>query len=174
MRAMARRPDGSEQALVEVKGVDAAYPLVGSVALSDGMELTEAIRRQPGAAVDSILLDRLGLKVGDQLSLGKTLGADPRHHRGRTRQDHGSPDGRPARVRLARHAAQHGPDRTGQPGHAGAMRLKLDGASAETDRGLVNFTQSAKQALPEGGFTIRDRRDPLRRFRARWSGCANS
>ena len=29
MRAMARRPDGSEQALVELKGVDAAYPLVG-------------------------------------------------------------------------------------------------------------------------------------------------
>ena len=32
MRAMARRPDGSEQALVELKGVDAAYPLVGDVA----------------------------------------------------------------------------------------------------------------------------------------------
>ena len=29
MRAMARRPDGSEQALIELKGVDAAYPLVG-------------------------------------------------------------------------------------------------------------------------------------------------
>ena len=29
MRAMARRPDGTEQALVELKGVDAAYPLVG-------------------------------------------------------------------------------------------------------------------------------------------------
>ena len=34
MRAMARRPDGAEQALVELKGVDAAYPLVGSVALA--------------------------------------------------------------------------------------------------------------------------------------------
>ena len=29
MRAMARQPNGSEQALVELKGVDAAYPLVG-------------------------------------------------------------------------------------------------------------------------------------------------
>jgi putative ABC transport system permease protein len=84
MRAMARRPDGSEQALVEVKGVDAAYPLVGSVTLSDGVDFTEAIRRQPGAAIDRILLDRLGLKVGDQLSLGKlqvpiraTIDAEP-------------------------------------------------------------------------------------------------
>ena len=33
MRAMARHPNGTEQALVEVKGVDAAYPLVGAVRL---------------------------------------------------------------------------------------------------------------------------------------------
>ena len=38
--------------------------------------------------------------------------------------------------------------------------LKLGEGAGETDRGLVNFTQGAKQALPEGGFTIRDRRDP--------------
>ncbi len=31
MRAMARRPDGEDQALVELKAVDAAYPLVGEV-----------------------------------------------------------------------------------------------------------------------------------------------
>ena len=33
LRAMARRTDGSEQALVDLRGVDAAYPLVGSVNL---------------------------------------------------------------------------------------------------------------------------------------------
>jgi putative ABC transport system permease protein len=47
MRAMARRPDGAEQALVEVKGVDAAYPLVGAVTLSGGLSLDDAIRREP-------------------------------------------------------------------------------------------------------------------------------
>ena len=48
------------------------------------MSLDEAIRRQPGAAIDPILLERLGLKVGDQLSLGKievpiraTIAAEP-------------------------------------------------------------------------------------------------
>src|SRR6476660_6631926 len=70
MRAMARRPDGSEQALIEVKGVDAAYPLVGGVQLSDGSSFDEAIRREAGAVIDPILLERLGLKMGDRLSLG--------------------------------------------------------------------------------------------------------
>ena len=64
MRAMARRPDGSDQALVELKGVDAAYPLVGTVELEGGMPLHDALR--DGAAVDPVLLERLGLKVGDQ------------------------------------------------------------------------------------------------------------
>ena len=48
------------------------------------MSLDDAIRREPGAAVDPILLERLGLKVGDRLSLGKlevpiraTIAAEP-------------------------------------------------------------------------------------------------
>ena len=38
--------------------------------LAGDVSLDDAIRRQPGAAIDPILLERLGLKVGDQLSLG--------------------------------------------------------------------------------------------------------
>ena len=94
MRAMARRPDGAEQALIELKGVDAPIRLVGSVALADGLSLTSAIRSEPGAAVDPILLERLGLKVGDSLSLGRHRGADPRHYRRRARQ--ASPSGSPS------------------------------------------------------------------------------
>jgi putative ABC transport system permease protein len=159
MRAMARRPDGSEQALVEVKGVDAAYPLVGSVSLSDGVDFTEAIRRQSGAAIDRILLDRLGLKVGDQLSLGKllvpiraTIEAEPDKLTDRLTVG--------PRVFVSLDTLRN----TGliEPGSLVTWRyaLKLDGGAGQNDRGLVNFTQSAKQALPEGGFTIRDRRDP--------------
>ena len=159
MRAMARRPDGSEQALVEVKGVDAAYPLVGSVSLSDGADLTEAIRRGPGAAIDRILLDRLGLKVGDQISLGKiqvpitaTIEAEPDKITDRLTVG--------PRVFVSLDTLRS----TGliDPGSLVSWRyaLKLGQGAGETDRGLVNFTQGAKQALPEGGFTIRDRRDP--------------
>src|SRR5688500_1414909 len=50
LRAMGRRPDGSDQALVELRGVDAAYPLVGTIQLSGGLSVDEAVRRQPGAA----------------------------------------------------------------------------------------------------------------------------
>ncbi len=70
MRAMARRPDGTEQVLVEIKGVDLEYPLVGAVALSDGLSLTPAVHGDKGAAVDPILLERLGLRVGESLSIG--------------------------------------------------------------------------------------------------------
>ena len=70
VRGMARRPDGTEQALVELRGVDAAYPLVGTVKLSGSMPLDDAVRREPGAVVDPILLERLSLKVGDAISIG--------------------------------------------------------------------------------------------------------
>ena len=68
LRTMARNLDGSDQALAELKGVDAAYPLAGKVALADGGSLQEALTR--GAVVDPALLRRLGLKVGDTVMLG--------------------------------------------------------------------------------------------------------
>lgn len=159
MRAMARRLDGSEQVLVEVKGVDAAYPLVGSVSLADGADFTEAVRRRPGAAIDRILLDRLGLKVGDQISLGKiqvpitaTIVAEPDKITDRLTVG--------PRVFVSLDTLRS----TGliEPGSLVSWRyaLKLGQGAGETDRGLVDFTRDAKQALPEGGFTIRDRRDP--------------
>ena len=68
MRTMARRPDGSDQALAELKGVDAAYPLVGAVEVAGGAPLQEVLR--DGAVVDPALLERLKLKVGDEIGLG--------------------------------------------------------------------------------------------------------
>src|SRR5690606_29727394 len=43
MRTAARRPDGTDQALAELKIVDAAYPLVGTVEIADGAPLGEAL-----------------------------------------------------------------------------------------------------------------------------------
>ena len=36
LRAMARKPDGGEQALVDLKAVDGAYPLYGAVSFEEG------------------------------------------------------------------------------------------------------------------------------------------
>ena len=159
MRAMARRHDGTEQALVEIKGVDATYPLAGGVQLAGGVSLDETIRREPGAAIDAILLERLGLKVGDRVSLGTievpiraTIAAEPDKLTERLTVG--------PRVLVSLETLQ----RAGliDPGSLVGWRyaLKLDGSAAQSDGGLVAFRERVKQALPEGGFTVRDRRDP--------------
>ena len=72
MRAMARTPDG-RTALVEVKAVDAAYPLYGSVALDPPQPLAALLAQRDGAfgaAADPALLARLDLKPGARITLG--------------------------------------------------------------------------------------------------------
>lgn len=68
MRAMAARADGSDSVLVELKGVDAAYPLYGDFRLEPG-----ATRARPAGAEVAIgtdLAERLGVGVGDRLRIG--------------------------------------------------------------------------------------------------------
>ena len=64
MRAMARRVDGTARTLVEIKAVDDAYPLYGQLRLRPAGSLGRDV------AVDPILLDRLGMAVGDSLVVG--------------------------------------------------------------------------------------------------------
>ena len=73
MRSMVRLQDGSDQALVEVKAVDSAYPLYGTLKLQPDLLVSERFALQDGAygaAVPQLLLDRLNLKIGDQIMLG--------------------------------------------------------------------------------------------------------
>ena len=75
MRAMARTQDG-RTALVEVKAVDAAYPLYGSVALDPQQPLAQALAQREGAfgaAADPALLARLDLKLGTRITLGAAV-----------------------------------------------------------------------------------------------------
>ena len=159
VRGMARRLDGTEQALVELRGVDAAYPLVGTVKLSGSMPLNDAVRREPGAVVDPILLERLSLKVGDSLSIGTievpvraTIETEPDKI---TERLTGGP-----RVLVSLETLK----RAGlvDPGSLVGWRyaLKLGTEAGGSDAGLVKFGEAVKRALPEGGFTVRDRRDP--------------
>ncbi len=72
LRAMARAADGGAT-LVELKAVDAAYPLYGTVALDPPRPLDQVLAQSSdafGAAADPALLVRLGLKVGDRVTLG--------------------------------------------------------------------------------------------------------
>ncbi|MBV8243090.1 MAG: FtsX-like permease family protein [Hyphomicrobiales bacterium] len=75
MRAMARTQDG-RTALVEVKAVDAAYPLYGIVALDPQQPLAQALAQREGAfgaAADPALLARLDLKPGTRITLGTAV-----------------------------------------------------------------------------------------------------
>jgi putative ABC transport system permease protein len=63
----------ADRALTQVKAVDAAYPLIGSITLSPEMTLDTALAVQnniPGAVMERALIDRLDLKFGDVFALG--------------------------------------------------------------------------------------------------------
>ncbi|MEP3524097.1 MAG: ABC transporter permease [Hyphomicrobiales bacterium] len=74
MRAMARLPDGSDQTLAELKGVDNAYPLYGEMKLQSGGSLQDALKPKADKTYGGVgelgLLARLNLKVGDTVNLG--------------------------------------------------------------------------------------------------------
>ncbi|CAM3855266.1 ABC transporter permease [Phaeobacter inhibens] len=64
---------GDERALTQVKAVDDAYPLVGTVILSPDLPLEAALAGTgdfPGGVMQRVLADRLGLSVGDEFTLG--------------------------------------------------------------------------------------------------------
>lgn len=72
LRAMARTA-GGQTALVELKAVDSAYPLFGSVAADPNLPLRALFAEKDGAfgaAADPALLVRLNLKTGDRITLG--------------------------------------------------------------------------------------------------------
>jgi putative ABC transport system permease protein len=73
LRSMVRLPDGSDQTLVEAKGVDGAYPLYGALQTEPQTPAAALFARQGevyGAVVAPLLLDRLGVAVGDEILLG--------------------------------------------------------------------------------------------------------
>jgi len=73
MRSMARLPDGSDQSLVEVKAVDAAYPLYGELKVQPQQSLVAMTGEKDGvygAAVTQDFLNRMGLPLGAKVLLG--------------------------------------------------------------------------------------------------------
>jgi putative ABC transport system permease protein len=74
MRSMARSQKG-EFALVDLKAVDGNYPMLGSVRLTPQMPMGDLLAQRDGvygAGVDAVLLARLGLKIGDRVTVGST------------------------------------------------------------------------------------------------------
>ena len=158
MRTMARRLDGSEQALAELKAVDNNYPLSGQVVL-EGEGAFKSALTSNRAIADAMLLERLGLKLGDHLKLGE---ADI-EIRGVLKSE---PDGVADRL-------TYGPrvfvslatlEATGlaKPGTLIRWRyaVKLPEGAVSDREALKAIRMVAAKAMPEAGFTSLDRHDP--------------
>ena len=64
---------GDERGLTQVKAVDDRYPLIGEVGLDPPMPIADALAEQsvlPGAVMERVLVDRLGLEINDIFKLG--------------------------------------------------------------------------------------------------------
>jgi putative ABC transport system permease protein len=157
LRTMARSLDGEEQALIELKAVDSAYPLAGTVDV-EGAPFAEAMTGD-GVVVTPVLLNQLGVAIGDKIRIGDTevtIRATVLNE----------PDAVADRL-------TYGPrvfsslatlNKTGlvQPGTLVRWRyaLQLPPETGSTPSDLADFRATAKSELETSGFIIGDRRDP--------------
>ncbi len=173
-RAMARAEDG-KSALVEVKAVDDPYPLYGDVVVLAPKDAGPAWQKPGVVLAERVLLDRLGLEIGDSLKIGEAtmeiggvLGKQP--DRLADRLSYG-PKLLMSRDTLAK---------TGlvQPGSLirWVYRVKMPGDIAVDRKQLVAARKTIEIDFPQSGFAIRDWTDPaptLRRDAERFTQFIN-
>ena len=155
LRAMAKT--GSNTTLVEVKSADAKYPLYGKLKLDGGGTLADALDWKDdvfGAAVDPLLLGRLGLKIGDRITIGTedievraTIVSEP------DRLSDGIALGPRVLMRPEALAA------TGliQPGSLITWRYRLKLAQGAAPAALRAVVKDADAQFPDAGWRIRNR-----------------
>ena len=70
---MARPVDAANESLsfVELKGIESPFPLVGDFRISDGKPFDFTLLENNGAVVAPIVLEDLGVKVGDKIRIGE-------------------------------------------------------------------------------------------------------
>lgn len=166
MRAMARTD--VSQSLVELKSVDAAYPLYGVMRLAPEMPLADALAErdgQFGAVVEPNLAARLGLKLGDTFKVGSAvfvLRAAIAHEPDRI----GDGFALGPRVMIAREALAS--TALVQPGSLVSNHYRIRRPdSAITQGAIKSFVDGLQTRFPDAGWRIQDRSDSapsLRRF----------
>jgi putative ABC transport system permease protein len=157
MRAMARSADG-RLALVELKAVDGNYPLLGELTLDPKMPVADLLAERDGAfgvAVDSTLLARLDLKLGERVTVGgakyqirSVVGAEPDKLAGGV--------GLGPRFLVSEASLRA----TGllQPGSLvrWIYRVRLP-ENANDDRAATALIDATRNALPQAGWEVRSR-----------------
>lgn len=152
MRAMARLPDGSDQSLIELKAVDATWPLQGALS-TEPETAANALREANNITVDEILLARLSLKIGDQLDIGsgtyKIAGTI-------TEEPDRVSDGFSVGPKVIMSTAALEKSKLIRPGSLveWTNRVVLNDPSEES---LLSVIEEAKAKFPEAGWRIRSR-----------------
>jgi putative ABC transport system permease protein len=156
LRAMART-GGGQMTLVEVKAVDAAYPLFGKVTSDPDMPLPKLLAEKDGAfgaAVDSALLARLNLKAGDRITIGAAT-IDLRAAL------IGEPDRLAAGISLGPRvlisAAALRATGLIQPGSLVRWQYRLRLPADTSDATVTAINKEAQTAFPDAGWEIRTR-----------------
>ncbi len=162
MRAMARNAD--KRTLVELKGVDDAYPLHGRMRLAPEGALAAALAKRDGlwgAVAESGLANRLGLALGDEVRIGRQtyrLAALVAHE----------PDRGADAFVLGPRLMVAGDSLAGtgliREGSLIRYKYRLD-LSAGTD--IAGWTAEIEAAFPKAGWRVRDIRNGapgIRRF----------
>jgi putative ABC transport system permease protein len=157
LRVMARASDG-KLALVELKAVDANYPMLGELTLAPKMPVADLLAERDGAygaAVDSTLLARLDLKLGDRVTIGNA----PYQIRSVVEAE---PDKLAGNVGLGPRflVSETSLRATGllQPGSLvrWIYRVRLPDNAAD-DRAATQLVDDARATLPQAGWEIRSR-----------------
>ncbi len=141
LRSMARTESETgevlKRALIELKGVDGNYPLYGTLTLDPVMNLSDALAEKDGvwgAVIDTALINRLALKVGDRFKVGE------------------------AELQL-RASLVYEPDRSISFTTAGPRVLISDGALAATqlvrDGSMIDYTYNIRVDAPTDPEAIR-------------------
>jgi putative ABC transport system permease protein len=158
MRAMARNPEGA--ALVELKAVDARYPLYGKAVLEPAGDLEDALAPRDGiygAVADEALFARLALNPGGRIGLGDVQVEIRAVLRGEPDRLAGGIGFGP-RLLISQDALRA----TGllQPGSLVRWhyRLKLPGSNP-SDRAVEAFVETASKSRPDAGWNIRTRQN---------------
>jgi putative ABC transport system permease protein len=163
MRTMARSVSGDDQALVEIKAVDVAYPLVGQVILKDPGKIQTLLHTNGGIIADPILLKQLQVNVGDQIRIGRAIFPVV----ARLEKE---PDALTERLtygpRVLMSLASLQATGLVQPGTLVRWRytVQLADAAGDNSEALAAFRTKAETELPQSGFVVADRSNPSPRL----------
>ncbi|HHZ07454.1 MAG TPA: ABC transporter permease [Rhizobiales bacterium] len=157
MRSMARLENGADQALVEVKAVDGAYPLFGSLDVAPSMPLDDLLGERNGAfgaAAPALLFERLGLSLGDRIRLG---GASYELRGKIVSEPDAASDGFGFAPRLL--VSLDGLRASGlvQPGSLVEFAYKVRLPAGTGDEAVAEIRDRANASFPEAGWSVRTR-----------------